>query len=603
MMLRIRTFLILTLLVALLPLVGLDVYNYETSLIERRQIALNRNLEVAKSVAVGFRAFILQAVQTEEAGGLAIEQGAFSGDQIVLYLRELRARNPHLASITYAAPNGRGLFSTSDRLNVVPRASVREIDRGKGWAISSLHRSPDGRGTEFHVTSAIRTGGRLKALVSGVIKDRMVFDFIKIRIGRRGNIGIIDDRGRAAALSFRHDLTWKERDRRFIASIRSALKGQTATINGFHDPLGDIDRMGASTPIKDLGWVANVFQPVSEVLVPVRQAALFDAATSLLVTLVALVFVLLIGRVMTQPIIELTAQTEPFKHGQHNHRLPTDFIVREISELAQVLNLEAAETQKRFEVEQHIAGTLQASLLPVEPPELPGYDIGTRYASATEHALVGGDFYDFIFLGNGKAGIVIGDVQGKGVDAAVSTVTTKFALRDLAVRHPSPADVLKIMNKICWRELLPEQFITLIYLVLDMKTGEIEYAGAGHHPPIICAIDGCRLFTENGTALGVLEDAEFNVGRERLRPKEMLALYTDGIVEARLNVDLFGLERLVETVSKNSEAAAQDVCELVYEAAVDFGGHKLHDDLALVVVKRLGGVDRLPKSPGKRDDG
>ncbi|MDP1809732.1 MAG: SpoIIE family protein phosphatase [Actinomycetota bacterium] len=600
-MLRVRTFLIIILLVILLPMVALDFYNYEIGLNQRRQIILDRNEEVARSVAVGFRAFIFQAVQTEEAGGLAIAEGAFHGDQVTQYLKELQIHNPHLTSITYFSPAGKQIASSSKELNPIPQSSLREISRGPAWFVTPLHLSPRGRGTEFHVISEIRIKGRLVALVSGVIEDRMVFDFIKIRIGQAGNIGIIDNRGRAVALSFRRDLTWKERDRLFIPSIRSALRGRLATINRFRDPLGNVERMGASVPIKELGWVANVFQPVSEVLVPVQQDALFEAGTSLLVTLAALVFVLLVGRVMTKPIMDLAAQTEPFKHGEYSHRLPTGFRVKEISELAQVLNLEAAETQKRFEVEQHIAGALQASLLPVEPPELPGYEIGTRYASATEHALVGGDFYDFIFLGDDKAGIVIGDVQGKGVDAAVTTVTTKFALRDLAVGHPSPAAVLKIMNKICWRELMPEQFITLIYLVLDMNKGTIEYASAGHHPPIICTADGCRSFTENGTALGILENAEFNIGRERLSARETLVLYTDGIIEARLKADLFGLDRLSEVVAKNSGSAPQDICELVYKAAIDFGGHKLHDDLALIIMKRTG-AGRQAAPPSERDN-
>lgn len=600
-MLRIRTFLIIILLAVLLPLVVLDIYRYEINLSQRRQIILDRNAEVAETVAVGFRAFILQAVQTEEAAGLAIVDGAFVGDGVTRYLNEVQSHNPHLASISYLSPSGKVIASTSKVINPIPRVSLREIGRGPSWFITSLHPSPGGRGTEFHVVSEIRQKGRLVALVSGVIEDRTVFDFIKIKIGRSGNIGIIDDRGRAVALSFRRDLTWKERDRLFIPSIRSALNGRPATVKSFHDPLGNIDRNGASTPIKELGWVANVFQPVSEVSGPVRQDALFEAGTSLLVTSAALAVVLLIGRVITKPIIELAAQTEPFKHGEYGHRLPTDFRVKEINELAQVLNLEAAETQKRFEVEQHIAGALQASLLPVEPPELPGYEIGTRYASATEHALVGGDFYDFIFLGDGRAGIVIGDVQGKGVDAAVTTVTTKFALRDLAVRHPSPATVLKIMSKICWRELMPEQFITVIYLVLDMNKGMIEYASAGHHPPIICSADGCRAFTENGTALGVLENAEFNVGREHLKPRETLVLYTDGIVEARQTADLFGIDRVSEVVTENIASAPQDICELVYRAAVDFGGHKLHDDLALIVMKRTG-ADRPVPPPSERDN-
>src|SRR3972149_9254698 len=101
---RIRTFFVVVLLVALVPLLILDIFNYRTSLFERRQIILNRNLEIANTVAVGFEHFLLEAVNPEEAAGLAIFQGVFSDDEIETYLRELRARNPHLSSLSYAAP-------------------------------------------------------------------------------------------------------------------------------------------------------------------------------------------------------------------------------------------------------------------------------------------------------------------------------------------------------------------------------------------------------------------------------------------------------------------------------------------------------------------
>lgn len=589
-MLKIRTFLIIVLLIALLPLLVLDFYNYQSNLLVRRQIILDRNLEIANSVAVGFRAFILQQVQTEEAGGLAILHGGFTPPEATAFLHELRARNLHLSSISYATPSGKTVARTSSAPNIIPRQNLESVRRGRAWAVSALHRTDDGLyRAEFHVTTAVRTGGKIRALVDGVISDRFVFDFIKIRIGRRGNIGIVDKNGRAVALSFRKDLTWADRDRSFIAGIRSALRGRPTTMIAFHDRLGNIDRMGASTPIKQLGWVANVFQPVEEVLGPVRAQGLTEAGQFLAVSIAALAVVLVLAQMITRPITELAAHTEHFRSGRYGHRLPTDFTIAEIQALAQAMNAAATETQRRFEIEQHIAGTLQASLLPIEAPGFPGYDIGTRYASATEQALVGGDFYDFILLSPRKVAIVIGDVQGKGIEAAVTTVTTKFAVRDLAPRHKSPADVVHILNKICQRELSLEQFITMVYLVLDLRTGDISYAGAGHHPPIICGPGGCREFTENGPALGIYEDAQYAVGTARLEPGEALALYTDGIVEARTGANLFGLERVEEIVTENIEAQAQLICELVYSRAVDFSGQKLHDDLALVVIKRLPG--------------
>jgi serine phosphatase RsbU (regulator of sigma subunit) len=585
-MIKIRTFLVIALLIALVPLLLLNVFTYRRDLDERRRTILNRNLEVAQTVAVGFRSFILRSVQTQEAAGLAIIEGDFDQELRATYLSGVRARNGQLNSLSYASPDGEILASDPGDAPPIPEQNLRAIDGGAQWAVSDLE--PVGRfRARFHVTAAVRVENRVVALVDSTITDDTVFDFIRIRIGRRGNIGIIDRDGRAVALSFQRNLTWQQRDRTFIPSIRPALRGRPATTGEFEDPLGGLERMGSSVPIEPIGWVANVFQPVDEVFDPVREQALAQALTSFLISAAALALVLILGGSITGPIQELVKETRPFRRGRFDHRLPANYRVAEVNELAEALNRTAAETQRRFEAERHIASTLQAALLPVEAPELPGYDIGTRYASATKQALVGGDFYDFIPLSEQESGLVIGDIQGKGIDAAASTATIKFALRDLAARRRSAAAVLRSLNAIAMRELRPEEFITLAFLALNLQTGVIEYANAGHHPPLICGAPTGRVLDQHGGALGLMAEAEYEIGRDLLEAGEILVLYTDGVVETRAGKELFGLDRVQAIVCREADSSAQLIAEMIYQACVEFGGGELNDDLAVVIVKRL----------------
>lgn len=584
-MIKIRAFLASILLVGLVPLFLFSAVAYTYEVREAEDRILRRNEQVAETVASGLRSFVSQAIVAEEVVGSAVIQLDPEPGQIRQLLFRARRDSESLNTISYADSRGRPIVDSPGDARRIPRDSIRRIRAGASSVVSNLR--PIGpRRAEFHVTIGVRQGGNLRAIVDGTVRDDTVFDLVKFRVGRRGNVGIIDARGRAVALSLRRDVSWGQRDRTFIPGLQEALNGKPTTVRSFHDRLGNTRRMGASVPIQPFGWAADVFQPVDEVLGPVRAQAMFQAIASVLMSIVGLLIVFLLARFITDPIERMAKGTAPLSEGDFSHTLPTDFRISELTALGKALNSANAEIRRLFDAERHIAGTLQAESLPVEPPKLPGFDLGTYYASATERALVGGDFYDFIPLSRNRLAVVIGDVQGKGVEAAVSTVTTKFTLRNLLAERRDPEWVLDRLNAACLRELGPEQFITLVLLIIDCTTGDITYASAGHHPPFVCGERGCRKLETNGPALGLTDRPEYPVGKENLAPGEILSLYTDGSIEARSDADFFGVERLIDAVADNRLLRAQALSQKLYLICLDFANGRLVDDIAVVLIKR-----------------
>src|SRR5438132_1610183 len=191
----------------------------------------------------------------------------------------------------------------------------------------------------------------------------------------------------------------------------------------------------------------------------------------------------------------------------------------------------AIENAQTFEQERTVASTLQQSFIPRTPIELPGYDFGNLYEPAFTAAQVGGDYYDFIELGDGRLGVVMGDVCGKGVTAAVFTAMAKYMLRAYAVENPNPASVITRLNRSLYSQMSEDcMFITMVYGVLDTRTGDFAYVNAAHPHPLIYHPDREEVseLPTTGGMVGAMPSMEFQEGRTRLAPGSVLLLYTDG---------------------------------------------------------------------------
>jgi serine phosphatase RsbU (regulator of sigma subunit)/HAMP domain-containing protein len=252
----------------------------------------------------------------------------------------------------------------------------------------------------------------------------------------------------------------------------------------------------------------------------------------------------------------------------------------------------AIENAQVFEKERNIAHALQASLLPQSRGKMGAFDFACEYHAALEVAQLGGDLYDLIPLPEGRVGIVVADVSGKGLEAAVFTAMSKYTLRAFASENPDPGDVLYRTNESLTRAGGEWGFVTLAYIVLDTETGFLESANAGHPPYLLVGASGNMVELkreESNPPLGVFTELRFVQSEYHLAEGDVLVGYTDGVTGARRNGELFEIERLAVVVAENRHLQPEDITRAIYKAVLDYSGGSLQDDVALIVVKREGG--------------
>ncbi len=272
---------------------------------------------------------------------------------------------------------------------------------------------------------------------------------------------------------------------------------------------------------------------------------------------------------------------------------PIDFKDLEVTiekTLAELLVLQkgrqARDTLSAIQQEMELAGRLQQSILPQSYPLRPEFSIYAKMVPAKE---VGGDFYDFFFIDDDRLGFVIADVSGKGVTAAMFMGISRTLLRFTALQN-LPAemvlthvnDLLNIDNEIC-------MFVTAIYGILDIRTGELTYANGGHNPPVkICSSGRAEVLPlTGGIALGIMEDMAFEPGRAVLSPGDLLYMYTDGMSDAENEShEFFGEERLMEYLEKLEKISPESVVAGVYDTVTGFVGKgKQFDDMTQLAIQ------------------
>ena len=272
-----------------------------------------------------------------------------------------------------------------------------------------------------------------------------------------------------------------------------------------------------------------------------------------------------------------------------------DAAIRDLHEknerLAQALaDLHAAQAQiieqETLERELRRAREIQESILPRTLPRLAGFDIGARMLPAR---MVGGDFFDVIPLAPDNLGVVIGDVSGKGIPAALFMALTCSLLRAEARRVTSPEEVLRSVNAHLLGMNARGMFVTVLYGVLDRTTQEFVYVRAGHELPLVWDATGTALppTTGRGLPLGLFPYPVLDIQTVRLPAGSTLLLYTDGVTEATdAKGELFGLERLIATTRISMRAAAQELCDDVLQAVTTYHGPVPQaDDITVLAVQ------------------
>jgi serine phosphatase RsbU (regulator of sigma subunit) len=267
---------------------------------------------------------------------------------------------------------------------------------------------------------------------------------------------------------------------------------------------------------------------------------------------------------------------------------PEQPIAGDVLEAASTIAGQAAlalDNARLYQQQKQFADSMQRSLLPRSSPQVSGLDVGAVYASSARMD-VGGDVYDFVQLTDGRLAVVLGDVTGHGVDAAADMAMAKFVFRSLAREHPEPGDFLQAANEVVLEEIAEGKFITMLYVTADGASGELACASAGHPPPrILRGATAPEPLGVRGLALGIAEQQEYPAERVRLEPGDAAVLFTDGLLEARRDGELYGEERLDAALAANASLAAEPLAQAVVEDCRAFAG-ELADDCAVVVVKR-----------------
>jgi serine phosphatase RsbU (regulator of sigma subunit) len=243
-----------------------------------------------------------------------------------------------------------------------------------------------------------------------------------------------------------------------------------------------------------------------------------------------------------------------------------------------------ARNRERIEQELKVAQLIQQQFLPKSVPDLPSWHVAAFYRPAR---IVGGDFYDFITLPDGRVMFVVGDVTDKGVPAALVMASTHALLRDAAPRLISPGEVLAHVNDLLCVDIPAHMFVTCLALVLDPATGRLDFANAGHDVPYVRTGNGVAELRARGMPLGLMPGTEYEEKSFRMQPGDCALLHSDGLAEAHgPDREMFGFPRVAELVGRaGSGEGLIDAC-LTELSAFTGPGHEQEDDITLVTVQR-----------------
>lgn len=379
----------------------------------------------------------------------------------------------------------------------------------------------------------------------------------------------------------------------------------------------------AYAPVKTTGWSIAIVMPVETVIEPAtltggklsRQTAetadqidqqITRSMHLFIITMVILIAAAAAGsalfsQAITRPLKRLGEGADAIGRGDLAYRVETG-TQDEFGELAgnfnkmaedlsaMMANLEKTTAEReRLSRELEIARSIQESFLPDRAPIIKGFDLAAKSIPAL---FVGGDFYDFIPIGDGRFGLVIADVSGKGVSAALFMALSRTLVRASTADEPSPAVAITQANRLICEDSKTSMFVTLFYAILDANKKTLTYVNAGHNPPVFLRGDdhSITLLKAEGIALGVIEDIELETVEIPLHENDLLVLYTDGVTEAENKDDeLYGEERLEAVLGGiQGETAAGIIASIIEDISAFAGDNPQSDDITLLVMKTLG---------------
>jgi sigma-B regulation protein RsbU (phosphoserine phosphatase) len=454
-------------------------------------------------------------------------------------------------------------------------------------------------------------------------------NIIGTQVGNRGYAMLIDQNGHVITRPglTSGDMRWDESfvtenlldsaNPGLVAVTREMTEGKTGISRVMFE---DGERFIAYAPVESVNWSVAVVMPVEEVIAPAlstRESILaasrdtslhIGTQQDLMRTVFSALFVVLLvavglltlifTRYLTRPIEELRKGSEAIGRGDLDYTVEVH-TGDEFEELADSFNHMASDLRdhiatlrrttaekERMLKELEIAKGIQQSFLPDAAPVLPGIDLQGFNLPAAE---VGGDFYDFIPVGEENWGLVIADVSGKGVPAALFMALSRTLIRASAAHNPDPSESIREANRNIYLDSKTSMFVTLFYAILNPRKKTLTFVNAGHNPPLLfgTAKEGITLLKAKGIALGVLDEIELESVEVQMNSGNVAVLYTDGVTEAANEQDQeYGVARLEKVIEASRHLSAKGIIEAIVKDVTAFAGTRPQfDDITLMVLK------------------
>jgi sigma-B regulation protein RsbU (phosphoserine phosphatase) len=538
-----------------------------------------------------------------------------------------------------------GFFETVDTTASIPNR--KDYDpRTRSWYIGAkesgklfwtdIFADASGRGASLSCAMPIYgPDGTLKAVAgTGATMEKISEIVSGAKIGESGYAFLLNNRGEVV-------ITPKSE---FLTDESGALIGENYLNNTDENirKLGDSMVLGQSgimrvtldnedvfvafAPLSRTGWSIGVVMPNAEVTAPVTAmradinkliyesetavnsymttAVTFVVIAVLLVLLLAVILSFRFSTTISKPISLLTEEAGEIGKGNLDHTI-TIMTGDELEELAHAFNMMTGELKlymkdfekvtadkERIATELNVATNIQASMLPHIFPPYPDRTEFDLFGSMEPAKEVGGDFYDFFLADEKTLAVVIADVSGKGVPAALFMVIAKTLIKNNAQMNKSPAQVFNEVNNILCESNEGGMFVTCFMGYLNVETGVFDYVNAGHNPPVIKRIGGSWEFLpcKPGFVLAGMEDIKYKPQSTTLSKGDMIYMYTDGVTEAVDQVeDLYGEKRLIGTLNEDLDLNIHDIIKTIRLDINNFAnGAEQADDITMLMLEYFG---------------
>lgn len=359
-------------------------------------------------------------------------------------------------------------------------------------------------------------------------------------------------------------------------------------------------------PVPAVGWTLAIVFPEAELFADIRQLTLNAAAIGVLGILLMALVVVLTARSITRPLGALVAVAGQMSDGDFDVSLPAQTARDEVGELSRAFAamsqalrqhirqlIDTTAAKERIEGELSVAHDIQMSILPKMLPPFPHHESFNLFATIEPAKEVGGDFYDFFQIDDAHLGLVIADASGKGVPASLFMAVAKTLIKATARVGRSPAEILGEVNDELSCNNDQSMFITVFFAILDLHSGELRYANAGHNPPLLIGRGGTLSYLPRTCqlVLGAMEDYRYRSDTLWLVPGDRLFLYTDGVTEAMDEAgEQYSEQGLLATLAGLPPCPIDTLTGAVVAAIKRFAGAAPQsDDITVMVVEYLGG--------------